>query len=92
MNLTSNTPSNFIKAQVSSAAGMHAQSIRIRVISENVAHADSTSPGPGQHPYGRKVIFFVNKHDKKADVDVVQVQKISQGKSPRGKPHGILST
>jgi flagellar basal-body rod protein FlgC len=40
-------------------AGMDAQSARLRVISENVANAQSTGPSAGADPYQRKTITFV---------------------------------
>ena len=37
------------------ASGMRAQSDRMKVISENIANANSTSPTPGGDPYRRKI-------------------------------------
>ncbi|WP_127903302.1 flagellar basal body rod protein FlgC [Solirhodobacter olei] len=40
------------------ASGMKAQGERLRVVSENVANADSTGTTPGSDPYRRKTISF----------------------------------
>ena len=40
------------------ASGMRAQAERLRVVSENVANADSTGSTPGADPYRRKTISF----------------------------------
>ena len=47
-----------------SASGMRAQGTRLRVISENVANADSLATTPGQEPYRRKLVTFKNELDR----------------------------
>lgn len=64
-----------------SAAGMHAQSIRLRVISENVANANSVPAGPDAEPYRRKLVTFRNVLDRELGVDLVEVKKIKNDKS-----------
>ncbi len=59
-----------------SAAGMRAQSTRLRVISENIANANSLPTEPGKMPYRRKVITFKNEFDRAAQVDLVRPEKI----------------
>ena len=73
--------SNLRKAQVSAAAAMHAQSVRLRVLSENVAHGDSTSPAKGVDPYRRKIIQFKNVFDRDLGMDLVVVDKVDRDKS-----------
>ena len=41
-----------------SAAGLQAQSTRLRVVAENLANRDSTGPSPGADPYRRKTVTF----------------------------------
>ena len=41
-----------------SASGLRAQSMRMRVIAENLANADSVASTPGGTPYRRRVITF----------------------------------
>ena len=42
-----------------SASGMKAQGTRLRVISENIANADSLPRVPGQQPYRRKLVKYL---------------------------------
>ncbi|MBL4748504.1 MAG: flagellar basal body rod protein FlgC [Magnetovibrio sp.] len=64
-----------------SAAGMKAQGTRLRVISENVANADSLPTQPGGLPYRRKVITFRNQLDRTIGVATVRVNRITTDKS-----------
>ena len=61
--------------------GMKAQATRLRVISENLANADSTSEVPGGEPYRRKLVTFRNQLDKALGADTVKVRKILNDKS-----------
>ncbi len=63
-----------------STHGMKAQSARIKVISENIANADTTGLKPGEDPYTRKTITFKNELDRQTKSDLVSVDKISQDK------------
>ncbi|MBX7199803.1 MAG: flagellar basal body rod protein FlgC [Rhodospirillaceae bacterium] len=58
------------------AKGMKAQATRLRVISENLANADSTAEAPGGEPYRRKLVTFRNQLDKAIGADTVMVKKI----------------
>jgi flagellar basal-body rod protein FlgC len=59
-----------------SAAGMRTQGTRLRVISENVANADSLPTGPGDLPYRRKTVSFRNELDRATGTNLVGVEKI----------------
>ena len=61
-----------------SAAGMDAQAMRLRVISENLANQDTTGSAPGADPYRRKTITFTNQMDKELGTQTVQVKKVGQ--------------
>lgn len=60
-----------------SAAGMKAQSERLRVVSENLANADSTAATAGGDPYRRKVVTFRNVLDKELGLQTVQVDRVT---------------
>lgn len=62
-------------------AGMKAQSDRLRVVSENIANAESTGSTPGAQPYRRKTISFHNMLDKELGVNLVQTNKIGVDRS-----------
>ena len=64
-----------------SAAGMKVQGIRLRVISENLANADSLPTGPGKSPYRRKNIQFQNVLNRELGLNLVKVKKIGVDKS-----------
>jgi flagellar basal-body rod protein FlgC len=59
-----------------SAAGMRVQGERLRVISENIANADSVSERPGGDPYRRQTITFQNALDREMGVNLVKVKKV----------------
>jgi len=71
------------KALMISAAGMTAQSNRVRVIAENVANADSTGEFPGADAYRRKMVVFKNALDRELGVNTVTVSKVSVDRSPQ---------
>jgi flagellar basal-body rod protein FlgC len=57
-------------------SGLAAQSARLRVISENMANAQSTGATPGADPYRRKTITFESELDKVSGMDVVAVKDV----------------
>lgn len=59
-----------------SAHGMRAQGSRIKMISENLANADTAAKTPDGDPYRRKVITFQNVMDKDLGMRVVKVEDI----------------
>jgi len=63
------------------ARGMKAQSTRLRVISENLANADSTAEVPGGEPYRRKLVTFRNALDRELEANTVRVKKIYNDRS-----------
>lgn len=64
------------------AAGMHAQSARLRVTAENLANAQSTAQEPGADPYRRKTISFGNVLDRATGAQLVQVRRYGQDSAP----------
>ncbi|MGH1455664.1 MAG: flagellar basal body rod protein FlgC [Alphaproteobacteria bacterium] len=69
---------DIMNAMAISAHGMKAQGARIRVISENVANADTTGLTPGSDPYRRQTISFKNELDRESGVRLVDVNKIDR--------------
>ena len=66
----------FTKSLSIAASGLRAQAGRMRVISENIANADSTADKPGADPYRRKVATFENRLDREMGADLVQLGRI----------------
>ena len=73
------------KSMMVSAAGMKAQSVRMRVITENLANADTTPSSPGAAPYRRKSVTFQNTLDRQLGADTVKIGRVTYDQSPFGK-------
>lgn len=63
-------------------SGMKAQAERLRVISENMANADSIGIRPGEDPYRRQVVTFKNYVDEATGAQLVKVDKVLPDRSP----------
>lgn len=63
------------------ASGLGAQSERLRVVSENLANAQSTGTSPGADPYRRKTISFVSELDRSSGASLVSVGAIDRDHS-----------
>jgi flagellar basal-body rod protein FlgC len=66
---------DFLKSMQIAATGLRAQAGRMRVISENIANADSTASSPGADPYRRKISTFTTEYDRAVGADVVELGK-----------------
>ena len=69
------------------ASGMKAQSERLKVISQNMANADSVSADPNGEPYRRQVVSFQNYLDPATGAQKVRVNKIVKDMSPFEKKY-----
>lgn len=72
---------NIMDAMGVSSLGMKAQGERIRVISENIANADTAPLKPGEDAYRRKILTFKSVLDRETGVEKVQVDKIVKSKA-----------
>lgn len=72
--------SELLNAMAISASGMKVQGTRLRMLSENIANADTTGNTPGADPYRRQQITFKNRLDRDLGVDKVMVDSIEQDK------------
>jgi flagellar basal-body rod protein FlgC len=73
--------SDFSRSMGIATSGLRAQAGRMRVISENIANADSTATSPGGDPYRRKIPTFVSALDRALDAKTVTLGKIAQDQS-----------
>ncbi len=64
-----------------SASGLRAQSLRMRVIAENLANANSLATTPGGDPYRRKVATFEAEVNRSTGAQGVKVRTIDTDKS-----------
>ncbi len=72
---------DFLKSMSIATSGLRAQAGRMRVISENIANADSTASTAGGNPYRRKVPTFSSELDQKLDARVVTLGKVKPDNS-----------
>jgi flagellar basal-body rod protein FlgC len=71
-----NDANDFARSMGIATSGLRAQAGRMRVISENIANADSTAQTAGGDPYRRKVPTFSSALDRTLDAQVVTLGKI----------------
>ncbi len=64
------------------ASGLEAQSTRLRIVSENLANANSTSAVASGNPYTRKLVTFDSEMDQASGASLVHVKRISYDKTP----------
>ena len=69
-------------SQKISAAGLDAQSHRMRIIAENMANTQSTATTPGGDPYTRKTVVFSNRFDDVLGTNIVGVEQIGKDPAP----------
>src|SRR5450756_3213371 len=74
--MANNDVSDFARSMGIATSGLRAQAGRMRVISENIANADSTAPTAGGDPYRRKVPTLSAALDRTLDAQVVSLGKI----------------
>jgi flagellar basal-body rod protein FlgC len=68
---------DFARSMSIATSGLRAQAGRMRVISENIANADSTAATAGGDPYRRKVPTFVSALDRALDAKLVTLGRIA---------------
>jgi flagellar basal-body rod protein FlgC len=62
---------DFSKSMAVAASGMRVQTERMKIISENIANANSTSPIKGGDPYRRKIATITPTFDRELDATLV---------------------
>ncbi|MCZ6845496.1 MAG: flagellar basal body rod protein FlgC [Alphaproteobacteria bacterium] len=77
--------SEFQKAMQVATSGMIAQNIRVRVIAQNIANAESLATSPGGKPYQRQTVSFKSVMDRASGVEVVEVGKIGVDRTEFGR-------
>ena len=72
---------DFIKSIAIAASGMRAQAGRMRIISENIANADSTASVAGGDPYRRRIVTFASELDRELGARLVTLGRIDPDNS-----------
>ena len=67
---------DFLRTMAIAASGLKAQAGRMRIISENIANADSTPARPGTDPYRRKVMSFTSEFDREIAARTVGIGRV----------------
>jgi len=66
---------DFSKSMSVAASGMRAQTERMKIIAENIANANSTSPTKGGDPYRRKIATIHSEFDRELGASLVNSGK-----------------
>ena len=69
------------KAMTISARGMAAQTVRLRVVAENLANTDTTGSSPGADAYRRKTVSFETRMDSALGAETVRVKQVGRDAS-----------
>ena len=72
---------DFSKSMAVAASGMQAQTERMKIIAENIANANSTSPVKGGDPYRRKIATISSSFDRELGANLVEAGKPLPDKS-----------
>jgi flagellar basal-body rod protein FlgC len=72
---------DFFRTLAIAASGLRAQSNRMRIISENIANADSTPARAGVDPYRRKIPVFESEVDRALNAQLVEVSGVQNDSS-----------
>jgi flagellar basal-body rod protein FlgC len=72
---------DFLKSISIAASGLRAQAGRMRILSENLANADSTPQSPGADPYRRRIPTFKSEVDRTLDARVVAMGPVRTDQS-----------
>jgi flagellar basal-body rod protein FlgC len=72
---------DLLKSLSIASAGLKAQAGRMRIISENIANADSLPSRPGEEPYRRKIPTFRNAFDRDLEANVLSIDRVKKDQS-----------
>jgi flagellar basal-body rod protein FlgC len=72
---------DFLKSITIAASGLRAQAGRMRIISENIANADSTATDAKSDPYRRKIPTFRAEMDRTMGAQVVDLGRVAADQS-----------
>jgi flagellar basal-body rod protein FlgC len=74
-------PLDFAKSLAIASSGLRAQIGRMRIISENIANADSVAQTPGGDPYRRRIVTFSSELDRELGANVVKLGPVETDNS-----------
>jgi flagellar basal-body rod protein FlgC len=68
-------------ASASAFSGLTAQSMRLRIVSENISNSESTGRTSGSDPYRRKTVSFAQELDAVTGASLVSVAEVGEDPS-----------
>jgi len=74
-----------VKSIMIAASALRAQSGRMRVISENIANANSTAQTPGGDPYRRRMVTFESVFQSELGINEVRAGRVINDDSDFGQ-------
>lgn len=74
-------------AMIAAGSGLHAQSTRLRIVSENLANASATAQTAGGAPYQRKTVSFAEELDRASGATTVRINSIARDDAPFPTEH-----
>lgn len=69
------------------SSGLQSQSMRLKIVSENLANMDSTGTTPGADPYRRKMVTFEQTLDEASGAEMVSVKRVIRDQKPFRTEH-----
>ena len=78
---------NLLVSSDIAVSGMKAQAERLRIISQNMANADSTAQTPGGEPYRRQIVTFKDYVDAETGAHKVKVASVQTDESELPKKY-----
>lgn len=63
------------------ASGLGVQSERLRIVSENLANAQSTGNAPGAEPYQRKTVSFAAELDRASGAAMPEIASVDRDRT-----------
>ncbi len=72
---------DLMQAMQISASGMKVQGERMKVLSQNMANAETAPSTPNEQPYRRKIISFKGELDRASGVERVAVDEVRRDQS-----------
>lgn len=64
------------------SSGLQSQSMRLKIVSENLANLNSTGSTPGADAYRRKMVTFEQSLDEVSGAEIVGVDRVMRDQKP----------
>lgn len=64
------------------SSGLQSQSMRLKIISENLANLNSTGSSPGADAYRRKMVTFAQTMDETTGAGLVSIDRVIRDQRP----------